>query len=426
MTSNGNSTVDGTTTTGPRPVVFCGPSGVGKGTLIEMLRKKYLEDKFGFSVSHTTRKPREGEVDGVHYNFTTVEQIKQDIDAGKFIEYAEVHGKYYGTSVQAVESVRTSGKICILDIDVQGVQNLKKSPLEPYYLFIAPPSMEVLEKRLRDRNTESEEDIEKRIGNAAGELEYGKAEGNFDKVLTNDGLDDAFAELLGIFQTWYPHLKGNGVEEVFKPNPLVFCGPSGVGKGTLIDIVKTRFPNDQFGFSVSHTTRKPREGEKDGVHYNFSTVDKMKEEIADGKFIEHAEVHGKFYGTSVAAVESVRSSGKVCILDIDYQGVQNVKKSSLNPLYIFIAPPSMEALESRLRARNTESEEDVKTRLGNAAKELEYGQAEGNFDRVFVNDDLKQTSDDLIEYLLEKYPHLDYVSVDDEKEPGNRICSMLC
>ena len=133
-----------------------------------------------------------------------------------------------------------------------------------------------------------------------------------------------------------------------------------------------------------------------------------------------------FYIHSVAAVESVRSSGKVCILDIDYQGVQNVKKSSLNPLYIFIAPPSMEALESRLRARNTESEEDVKTRLGNAAKELEYGQAEGNFDRVFVNDDLKQTSDDLIEYLLEKYPHLDYVSVDDEKEPGNRICSMLC
>ena len=80
----------------PRPVVFCGPSGVGKGTLIDMLMKKY-PDAFGFSVSHTTRAPREGEVDGVHYNFTTVDDIKKEIDEEKFIEYAEVHGRYYGT-----------------------------------------------------------------------------------------------------------------------------------------------------------------------------------------------------------------------------------------------------------------------------------------------------------------------------------------
>ena len=80
----------------PRPVVFCGPSGVGKGTLIDKLMKKY-PDAFGFSVSHTTRSPRDGEEDGVHYNFTTVEDIKKEIDEDKFIEYAEVHGRYYGT-----------------------------------------------------------------------------------------------------------------------------------------------------------------------------------------------------------------------------------------------------------------------------------------------------------------------------------------
>lgn len=80
-----------------KPVVFCGPSGVGKGTLIDLLIKRFPNDQFGFSVSHTTRAPRPGEEDGVHYNFTTVEQIKKDIEAGKFIEYAEVHGKYYGT-----------------------------------------------------------------------------------------------------------------------------------------------------------------------------------------------------------------------------------------------------------------------------------------------------------------------------------------
>jgi guanylate kinase len=79
-----------------RPVVFCGPSGVGKGTLIDMLFKKY-PNSFGFSVSHTTRPPRPAEVDGTHYHFTSVDQIKKEIADGKFIEYAEVHGKYYGT-----------------------------------------------------------------------------------------------------------------------------------------------------------------------------------------------------------------------------------------------------------------------------------------------------------------------------------------
>jgi guanylate kinase len=80
-----------------RPVVFCGPSGVGKGTLIEKLQKHFAQGQFGFSVSHTTRMPRPGEEDGVHYNFTTVESMKKEIEDGKFIEFAEVHGKYYGT-----------------------------------------------------------------------------------------------------------------------------------------------------------------------------------------------------------------------------------------------------------------------------------------------------------------------------------------
>jgi len=400
----------------PRPVIFCGPSGVGKGTLIEKLMKQFPNEQFGFSVSHTTRKPREGEVDGVHYNFSTVEKVKEEIGEGKFIEYAEVHGNYYGTSVEAVESVRNSGKICILDIDYQGVQNVKKSSLDPFYLFIAPPSMEALETRLRSRGTEKEEDIVKRLGNAAKELEYGKTPGNFDFVLTNDNLVEAFVKLLEVFKKWYPHLK-----EIRKPRPIIFCGPSGVGKGTLIDIMKQRFPNDQLGFSVSHTTRKPREGEVDGVHYHFSTVEKVKDEIFQDKFIEYAEVHGNYYGTSVAAVESVRNAGKICILDIDYQGVQNVKKSSLDPHYLFIAPPSMEALETRLRARGTEKEADVIRRLLNAKKEMDYGQTEGNFDKVFVNDDLNKTAEELTGFFLTAYPYLDYVS--DGNEPGNRICS---
>lgn len=190
----------------PRPVLFCGPSGVGKGTIIDLLTKKFPNEQFGFSVSHTTRKPREGEQNGVHYNFTTVEDIKKEIDEGKFIEYANVHGNYYGTSVQAVESVKSQGKICILDIDVQGVRNVKKSSLNPRYILIAPPSMEILETRLRARGTEKEEDIVKRLSNAAGELEYGNTEGNMDQIFVNDDLEQTFGEIVSTFKEWYPTL----------------------------------------------------------------------------------------------------------------------------------------------------------------------------------------------------------------------------
>lgn len=198
------------------------------------------------------------------------------------------------------------------------------------------------------------------------------------------------------------------------PKPVVFCGPSGVGKGTLIEMLMKRFPNDQFGFSVSHTTRKPREGEVDGQHYNFTTVEAMKKEIDEGKFVEYAEVHGNYYGTSIAAVEAVQKENRICVLDIDIQGVMKVKKSSLKPIYLFIAPPSMDELEKRLRGRGTEAEEAVQKRLGNAKKELDYGQQSGNFDRIFVNADLKATFEDMAAAFREWYPELDEVAPDDE------------
>eukprot|EP00536_Pseudo-nitzschia_multiseries_P001962 jgi/Psemu1/294628/fgenesh1_pm.26_\ len=179
------------------------------------------------------------------------------------------------------------------------------------------------------------------------------------------------------------------------PKPIVVCGPSGVGKGTLIEMLFKRFPNDQFGFSVSHTTRKPRDGEVDGKHYNFTTVEQIKKEIDEGKFVEYAEVHGNYYGTSVAAVESVQAQNRVCILDIDIQGVKIVKKSSLEPLYFFVTPPSLEELEKRLRGRGTETEESIKKRLANSKQEMEYGHEAGNFDRIFVNADLKETFEEL-------------------------------
>jgi guanylate kinase len=109
-------------------------------------------------------------------------------------------------SVEAVESVRDQGKICILDIDVQGVRNVKKSTLDAIYIFIAPPSMEELEKRLRGRGTEKEEAVLQRLGNAKEELDYGMGEGNFDRVFTNDDLEKTFHAMVDQFKKWYPQL----------------------------------------------------------------------------------------------------------------------------------------------------------------------------------------------------------------------------
>lgn len=189
-------------------------------------------------------------------------------------------------------------------------------------------------------------------------------------------------------------------------DPLVVCGPSGVGKGTVIECLRGRFPSDVFGFSVSHTTRQPRPGEIDGQHYCFTTPEDIQRDIDHGLFVEHAVVHGNYYGTSKEAIEVLQSENKITILDIDVQGVKSVKKSGVPAKYIFIAPPSMMELENRLRGRGTETEEAIERRLGNAAKEIEYGEQDGNFDYIFLNNDVEQTVDEMIEVLRKWFPQL--------------------
>ncbi|XP_006614003.1 guanylate kinase isoform X1 [Apis dorsata] len=183
------------------------------------------------------------------------------------------------------------------------------------------------------------------------------------------------------------------------PRPLVLCGPSGSGKSTLIKKLFEEFP-DTFGYSVSHTTRAPRPGEEDGKHYHFTTKEKMQKQIEQDEFIETAIFSGNMYGTSKRAVEEVQQMGKVCVLDIEIQGVEQVKRSSLDPLYIFIKPPSIEELEKRLRARKTETEDVLKQRLSIAKVEMEYGEKTGNFDIVIENDNFSKAYNILKEFVM--------------------------
>lgn len=190
-----------------------------------------------------------------------------------------------------------------------------------------------------------------------------------------------------------------------KTRPLVVCGPSGVGKGTLLGLALREFP-ERLQTTVSYTTRKPRTGEEHGKNYYFTNKTDMLKDIEDGKFVEHANVHGNLYGTSFGEINRISESGAVCVLELDIQGAEAIRKTSINPNFCFILPPSFGHLESRLRGRGSETEETLKRRLETAEREMEY------FDKCsyehfkIINDDLPKAYEDLRLELLQLYPSL--------------------
>lgn len=157
--------------------------------------------------------------------------------------------------------------------------------------------------------------------------------------------------------------------------PLVISGPSGVGKGTLFALLRERHPG-AFALSVSHTTRAPRPGEVPGVHYHYVTHDDFARLVADDGFVEHARFGGNCYGTSKQAVRDQAAGGQVVVLDIEMEGVKQLKKSDIAARYVFVAPPSEEELAKRLKGRGTESEADVEKRL-NQAKYVDFTTGDG-------------------------------------------------
>lgn len=187
---------------------------------------------------------------------------------------------------------------------------------------------------------------------------------------------------------------------------LVVCGPSGCGKSTLINRLLSEFPN-KFGFSISHTTRSPRKGERDGVEYHFVSRERMQADIENDMFLEHAEVHSNHYGTSFKAIQTVQESGKVCLLDVDVQGVDAIKLHEWNLLtdivYLMIIPPNLATLESRLRNRMTETEEAIQRRLTNAAAEMEYAKRPDYWTMVLINDDFQVCYNSLCALVRQRF-----------------------
>lgn len=180
--------------------------------------------------------------------------------------------------------------------------------------------------------------------------------------------------------------------------PVVISGPSGVGKGTLFKMLFAAHP-DTFALSVSHTTRGPRGGEADGVDYHFTTMSNFEDLIAQDAFVEHAKFGSNRYGTSKQTITEQTAKGQVVVLDIEMEGVKQIKNSGMDCRFVFVAPPAFEDLEKRLRGRGTETDESIEKRLAQAKKELEYAQTPGVHDRIIVNDDLGKAYQELEDYV---------------------------
>lgn len=165
---------------------------------------------------------------------------------------------------------------------------------------------------------------------------------------------------------------------------IVVSGASGTGKGTVCKKILSDLP--EVAYSISATTRAPRPGEVDGKEYYFLSVAEFKSWIADGKFLEHAEVYGNFYGTPLNKIEERLNRGEDILLEIDVQGALNVKRKCPEGVYIFLLPPSLEELKRRIEGRGTETPESLNRRMKNALAEINVGL---EYDYVVVNDSIE-------------------------------------
>lgn len=194
-------------------IVVSGPSGTGKGTVCKELLKNHQE--ISYSVSATTRAPREGEVNGVNYYFHDKNSFEDMIENGELLEWAQVYGNYYGTPLKPIREQLAAGKDILLEIDTQGAMNVKEKFPDGIYIYILPPSLEELERRIRGRGSETEESLAGRLGAACAELEIGR---QYSYIVVNEDVSKAAEDIASILRSEHCSINRNlyRIDELLK------------------------------------------------------------------------------------------------------------------------------------------------------------------------------------------------------------------
>jgi len=284
-----------------------------------------------------------------------------------------------------------------------------------------------LRKRLEDRGSETPKSIENRLEKAAEEFAFLETNPDFfHYVLPNDrDIDDSVDTLSQLLGSWYPefearrlehaqrtrsHSQSMNIVEIQYPNtqrPTIICGPSGVGKDTLINRLKELY-DDSFGVSVSHTTRSPRKGEVDGVHYHFVDHERFEQKE---DFMEITDYNNNRYGTSFGAVDEVMNGGRICIMNIHFTAAQKIEAKRPNwARFIFITISGGAcALRKRLEDRGSETPKSIENRLQKAAEEFAFLETNPDFfHHVLSNDsDIDDSVDALAKVLGSWYPEFE-------------------
>ncbi|EFJ40819.1 adenylate kinase [Volvox carteri f. nagariensis] len=457
----------------PRLIVLVGPSGVGRGALLRRLVNE-LPDKFGLTVSHTTRPPREHEVSGSDYFFMEVTVFREEAAAGRLLESAPVpstRGTHlYGTSFATVREVAATGKLCLMGLDVQGVRSLRANKrIDGLYVFVAPPSLEELERRQRARLKEAESTIAKRLAWAASEIERSQPGGGvIDNVVEN--VDDSEAVYLDVkeaISTLSPIIRNRlhglpayvlDYADLIAPNlvekpflkPVVITGPTTGERRAIMEQLVHEFP-DVFAYP-RYTTTKPHHEEalyrvdapeppeqpqweviksKDGedVHVSRPThasvpPSEFTASAQAGTFLEwHTDLFkhplvARQWGVTAEAIKEVIRAGRLPLIECETEGAEMLKKRGIDCLTIFLKPPSVQVFEARLRQYLTETDEEIAARIDMARREMEAASAPGNpFDASIVIDDPQAAYDQLTRLISRCRPDIIVPEEERQAEP---------